>query len=343
MKKVAFLFDTNFIVQNKKNLQEILNNLESRFVPYVTQVSIEERKSQKCKELGNNYKKAKELTSKLSSLVSLKGEEELNNEIEQLRKRVQHNYERLFNNHIIPCGTSSDVFEAILKRAYNKVAPFSETEKSDKGFKDTVLWLSMITYFKENGEDEILFLTDDNGFISKVDELKKEFEECTNKKIQIEKNSHIDKMSKESNNEIIPKKEIPNIDSIRVQLRDLLFDICHSYEYDVWDDECLVDNFSTVIEFDTDYIKDVLNELNTILQEHLFSETIKVATFLDKDERIYNDKKIEIKTLEKLHKLYEMVSENYPEHITAFITTITEKLNENFCETSSNDIPEVPF
>lgn len=146
------------------------------------------------------------------------------------------------------------------------------------------------------------------------------------------------------NNEIIPKKEIPNIDSIRVQLRDLLFDICHSYEYDeVWGDKCIVDNFSTVIKFDTDYIRDVLNELNTILQEHLFSETIKVAIFLDKDERIYDDKKIKIKTLEKMYKLYKMVSENYPEHITTFLKTITEKLNENFCDISSNDIPEVPF
>ncbi len=46
-KKKAFVFDTNFIIQNQK-LDEVMENLSKEFVVYVTQVSIDERIAQQC-------------------------------------------------------------------------------------------------------------------------------------------------------------------------------------------------------------------------------------------------------------------------------------------------------
>ena len=48
MSKKAFVFDTNFIIQNY-NLNDVVKNLnEKGFVVYITQVAIDERIAQEC-------------------------------------------------------------------------------------------------------------------------------------------------------------------------------------------------------------------------------------------------------------------------------------------------------
>ena len=52
--KTAFIFDTNFILQNSK-LNEVVDNLKEDYNVYVTQVSIDERIAQQCRELKSKY------------------------------------------------------------------------------------------------------------------------------------------------------------------------------------------------------------------------------------------------------------------------------------------------
>lgn len=49
-KKDAFVFDTNFIIKEKK-LDEVIANLQDKFIVYITQVSINERIAQQCRDL----------------------------------------------------------------------------------------------------------------------------------------------------------------------------------------------------------------------------------------------------------------------------------------------------
>ena len=53
--KRAFVFDTNFIIEERKNLKKIIEELSTKFSVYVTQVSIDERISQKYIELKKKY------------------------------------------------------------------------------------------------------------------------------------------------------------------------------------------------------------------------------------------------------------------------------------------------
>lgn len=102
---------------------------------------------------------------------------------------MQKKYETLFGKNIIPINKSSADFERILQRAYMKVPPFI-TSGTDKGFKDSLMWLSVIDYFKANGESEIIFVSNDNGFKENANFLCAEFEENTGKKIDIKDNSY---------------------------------------------------------------------------------------------------------------------------------------------------------
>ena len=57
MSKKAFVFDTNFIIQNY-NLNDVVKNLnEKGFVVYITQVAIDERIAQECIKQRAKYDK----------------------------------------------------------------------------------------------------------------------------------------------------------------------------------------------------------------------------------------------------------------------------------------------
>lgn len=60
---------------------------------------------------------------------------------------------------------SDDRFKRIVKRAFDKEPPFGGKEKnSDKGFKDVLLWESILEFITAHPSADILFYTKDNGF-----------------------------------------------------------------------------------------------------------------------------------------------------------------------------------
>ena len=76
-------------------------------------------------------------------------------------------------------------FESIVDRAIRKNAPFLGKEKqSDKGFKDTVIWYSLLEFAKNN-HGEYIFITGDNIFHDNFKALKQEFCDMTGAQIHI--------------------------------------------------------------------------------------------------------------------------------------------------------------
>ena len=66
------------------------------------------------------------------------------------------------------------ILNEVLERVYRKKPPFSSVHgSSDKGFKDTLLWMSIIHYFEKfHSNVEVTFITSDKGFISSETTLK---------------------------------------------------------------------------------------------------------------------------------------------------------------------------
>ena len=52
------------------------------------------------------------------------------------------------------------MFSSIIERCNKRLPPFiSDKGASDKGFKDCLLWLSVLDFFKDNGENKVVFIT----------------------------------------------------------------------------------------------------------------------------------------------------------------------------------------
>lgn len=68
--KKAFVFDTNFIIQNQ-NLDEALDKLKEKFSVYITQVSIDERIAQNCRDLKAQFDEAEKCKVKFIHFATI--------------------------------------------------------------------------------------------------------------------------------------------------------------------------------------------------------------------------------------------------------------------------------
>lgn len=348
--KKAFVFDTNFIIQNPK-LDEVVEKLKDNYTVYITQVSIDERIAQQCRELKQEFDEVEKCQQKYSHFTEITffiGYEELANDY---RNAIQRKYNSCFGNNIIPFKKTGKALERIIDRANKKVPPFScNKDASDKGFKDCLLWLSLLEYFKNNGEDEIVFLTDDkSAFRNHSDFLKEEFSAKTGKTIEIQPNSFYKDIFKQDETKLqkddVEKETIPNIDEFRTQIKDVLETLTGVYDEDWFGKPLWIQTFTTSIPFDKSYVKYFFEGLRSDIASHIFETSIPASKTLGLDERVVDgDVEIPIKNLENALELYQKILTNYSQYSEQFFEAATKILNQNYVAPKTDDKEEeLPF
>ena len=147
-KKRAFVFDTNFIIQNKE-LNEALNKLKEKFEVYISQVSIDERIAQKCRDVKKDFDEAERFKIKFIHFATIEFKKTFEEECEFYQTGMQAKYEEYFGDKIIPLKKDGETLSTVIDRANKRIPPFSSAkDASDKGFKDCLLWISLLNYFK---------------------------------------------------------------------------------------------------------------------------------------------------------------------------------------------------
>ena len=347
--KKAFIFDTNFIIQNK-GLSDVIENLKDDYNLYVTQLSIDERIAQQIRDRYVVYDEAEKLQKEYSSLLSFNFKKSKDEIKEYVKNGVQGIYKKAFSDTIIEYSTTSDSFKRVIQRASDKLPPFSNDKNaSDKGFKDCILWFSILDFFKRNGEKEVLFITNDQGFLKNGEFLVDEFCKETGKNIEIQPMSFYKETlgleKKETNPEDVAEKEIPNIDIIREKISTVVEDIRIVKYYNDFGFECWEKTFSTSKPFDKDYIQLVFEGLDSVINKHFLESSIQATEALGYDNRITNGYiEISIKALEELKKLYDDIKTRYPQYLDPLFEATAKILNSNYVEpiTPLND-DDLPF
>ena len=348
--KKAFVFDTNFIIQNPK-LDEVVEKLKDNYTVYITQVSIDERIAQQCRELKQEFDDVERCQNKYSHFAEIT----LRNSYEQMsgiyHDRLQEKYRDCFGDKIIPFKKTGKTLEIIIERANKKLPPFScNKDASDKGFKDCLLWLSLLEYFKSSGENEIVFLTDDkSAFRNYSDFLKEEFKKKTGRTIEIQPNSFYKEIFKRGELELqkveTEKEAIPNIDEFRIQIKEILETLTGVQDEDWFGNPMWVQTFTTSIPFDKSYVKSFFEGLRSDISSHIFETSVPASKTLGLDDRVTDgNAEIPIKNLEEALRLYQKVLNNYSQYSEQFFEAATKILNQNYVAPKIDDKEEeLPF
>ena len=329
--KRAFVFDTNFIIQNK-NLKEVIENLnKNNYSVYVTQVAIDERIAQECVKQKCKYEKLATLSNETKEFATITIDKKYE-DIEALYKTgMLKKYVDHFGKNIIPYSQDSEMFAKILQRAFMKIPPFI-TSGTDKGFKDSLMWLSILDYFKVNGENEIVFVSSDNGFKENTSTLCKEFAEVTGKTIAIKDNSYykelLEKDTVTATKDI--SEQLPDFSKIREDIETVIDSLRWNVTEDYFGNENWESTFVLQKEVDSSYMKVVFTGLKTVVKEHIFEQKIPAFRVLDLDGRVAEDNGISMKNIEAALQLYEDISRKHPNYIEQFYTAAAAIINRSY-------------
>ena len=352
--KKAFVFDTNFIIQNQ-NLDEVLDKLKEKFSVYITQVSIDERIAQNCRDLKAQFDEAEKCKVKFIHFATISFKKTYEEESEFYQKGMQTKYENYFGDNIIPFTKDGETLTTIIDRANRRLPPFSAAkDASDKGFKDCLLWLSMLAYFRDNGEDDVIFVTDDkSAFRNNTEYLQKEFHEVTGKTIEIHPNNYYKELLKqpekptpESNPEKKPE-ELPNLDTFREEVEEAIEGLRGVDWKNCFGDSQWSQTFTTSVPFNKDYTKTFFAGLRSDIADHIFEKSVPASKLLDFDGRVIDcDTEIPMQNLEKALRIYQAVLSNYSQYSEQFFEAATKILNRNYkappalpFDVSDDDLP----
>lgn len=347
--KVAFVFDTNFIIQNH-DLETVTQKLmEHDFVAYVTQVAIDERIAQECNKQKDKYDELEKIKHKFCDFASIKITKKYEDTQRYYKEGMRKKYDSLFGKNIVPLSTDEGTFSKILERAYAKIPPFIKGS-SDKGFKDTLMWMSLVEYFSKNGESKVVFVTDDNGFRDNINVLEEEFNNITGKTIEIKSNSYYKEIIEPipaipEPKQLVEVQYTVNLTALRDEIQEAIHNICWAETVGYWGNTVWEKTFTTSKPFDASYAAQVFEHLGDKIKLYILEQSVFASSVLDMDNRIKDgDVKIPMASLERVFKLYLEIKEQCADYMPSFYTASVGILNGN-CEDKLDfsDDEELPF
>ena len=352
MKNVVIV-DTNFLVNNTGNIKEIVKEIQEKEIEvYVPELVKEEFINIQLRKLEEAYSKLENLKN-LQKIIDLKYRKK-----EVTRKMIEGIYNNIFEenfkNKIIVYNKEGMLDRVLERNKYKKPPFYNENNSSDKGFKDTIILLTIIDFISSFGDDAIFyFITSDNGFIKYKNEIEKEiFDKCAKNitivegkdknKVYKELNIVEEKSNQEEKTENIFSKEEINIEEIRKRINELMDIFIWTTSFDYYGNLQDERRFEISNYINNEKTEKFLNSIDGIIEDNIFRNEILVETFFETDEWVFSKNSIDVDTMKEISELYKKVKDT--KYKEAFINYISQRINENkvnnmFTVESDDDLP----
>lgn len=155
MNDKAIYLDTNFIIgKQSESSAEIVNELRKQgFEVFVTRTVVEEVKAKNRRELIKIIDDLKGIVNhKLCKIYFPLDEATLFIETEKILdlsdEKCDSFFKSVFKDHIIEDLEMDNLLQALIERDKKKTPPFADGA-SDKGWKDTIIWMAIIRHAKK--------------------------------------------------------------------------------------------------------------------------------------------------------------------------------------------------
>jgi len=350
--KKAVVMDTNFIIEHINDFRDVHQKLSETYDVFVSDVSIQERLSQKYLELKAKYDKLETIKTEYAGIASIQIKKSLDERFEKEKDYTLNGYTDLFGDNIIKFDPNAEILETVMDRVFKKTPPFCNADNaSDKGFKDTLLWLSLLEYFKNYDGDSVIFVTADKGFGKNTAFLCNEFNDSTGKIIEIEGNNfYKDLVEVREDDKPVISTPLPDVSVMRDMVQERISALCGGYyDSDSWGNPEWCDTFilkKTVGVFE---ISMIFAGLQKILADNLFETSLCAGTaFAAIKNNIEDTFPIPIDAIQNALSLYEEINSKYQDYSTQFCSAAATIFNKTYQENQSSflnldDDDELPF
>lgn len=162
-----FIFDTNYLYETK-DLRLLFKSKQDDEEFFVTDIVIDEIKFQNDRKLKKMYEQHEDMvqTTLNQKYFGLKNNIDIESVYEKSSMEIQKYFKRFFKENVIYGYSKEEMYDELMERVRFKKAPFFDAENSsDKGFKDTLIWMSVLKFIGAREEKEFEFITNDKGFL----------------------------------------------------------------------------------------------------------------------------------------------------------------------------------
>ncbi len=360
----AIFFDTNFFYQKSKPMKSFFLDLDANgFTCFVPRMVIDEIKSHNKREIDKEIESIEKISSGHLSVLYFPLDGFLNSLnmkkiYSESDAKVEKYFHEMFEKNIIENVSKEEMMDTILERDSFKKPPF-RAEASDKGWKDTIIWTTILRFCKTNKIDEAYFVTKD-GFDKQETVMIEEFEREVGKPIQF---------LKETPDSLFKCLKIEEENDVKLETNDTTGST--KAKESILDNDAIDKIKSTIRRFSTSYIPynsfgDCSPEPNFVLHEQI--DDIKAERFCDemlKDKKLYVfydnvdlDKYLELANIKGYCQYSISISEfndfvdcwdeiknNYSSYRKQFIAKLTDVLNSQYKEEQNNSdaSDDLPF
>lgn len=356
------VFDTNYLLSNSKEISTTIEKLnEEGYSTYIARICIDELRWQRKRDAIEKDKilKKAQLNALYSNYFISNVELCLDQSFEKIDKEIDNLIETNYGSHIIEYQDKNKYFDTILKRVNFKKPPFSNEENSsDKGFKDSILWICLLEHSLLKKDCHYTLVTKDDAFRKYANELEFEFKLETGNEISILSSSdsvqlfrtleiqkirienpivEIDKQVKLENSPLSQEYVIEINDDIEKIAYTNVEDF-NSFE------DYYAKNFVIYSKIDSVKVLEILNYLEDQISKkyslHLkfnFS-SIMIMFGINCTNKYDVNRSVILKLLAHFSKL----KKEHPISLDAFLELLTEKINETFVHIDI-DMQDLPF
>ncbi|NCA93244.1 hypothetical protein EOM82_08430 [bacterium] len=226
-----------------------------------------------------------------------------------------------------------------MERVFKKQPPFTNSDNaSDKGFKDTLLWISLLNFFGEQKNiNEVIFFTNDkDGFIKQIPELEKEFISVTGTKISIKKNIYYQEIiGKKDEHQNISDLSVntmlkENISKLTESINKCIRNLTTTLTQNIYGEDYYQETFSIDRYFDNNDVAQFFYYLPTLLDSHIFESSLNATIIFNNVDNVKNLASIDMDILYELNNLHEDIKQKYPNYIVQFYNAICAGINNNY-------------
>lgn len=269
--KIGFITDTNILTKKERdnnlklcNEEKYLENMDF-FINYIEDIKkinnkveivylmpetiMKELKCQKIQAYHQRYKEFIKIYNNLK--YGFSGEMPKNN-IDEIVNKEEKEY--LDKVKIINLKYQIKIYKELVNEALNKLPPFDKTEqrkKSDSGFKDALIWKTILYSEEIEDFDKIYFFSGDKIFENSSNELIEQFNKIhTNTKLIIKYIETDNEKLQNCLKTIINENKLPETDCVKLYNKEVVlklinkleynFDKPVKLEYNVWGDKEII-------------------------------------------------------------------------------------------------------
>ncbi len=200
--KLALVIDTNILTNAKNDFSCLsldlyyaaeemieINDLTENVNIYIPEIVLLEVSNHHLLKIKKSINQLDHINSEFKNVneIEVYGYKEF--DVEAHVNRIKSSTLKQINLIKIP-SDHSNLFKKILKMALQKIPPF-EVEKSDKGFKDAIIFLSLVEFAKREDYTKFVLFSKDKAFKKHEKELSELFNQETSKKFEIMESNKI--------------------------------------------------------------------------------------------------------------------------------------------------------